>query len=58
MIKFKSCPRCSQGDLILDQDIYGSYMQCIQCAHIVEMVSTPAKQELPMQRVAILPAAA
>ena len=58
MIEFKSCPRCSQGDMILDRDAYGSYMQCIQCAHIVEMVVSPAKRELPMQRVAISPIAA
>ena len=58
MIEFKNCPRCTQGDLILDQDAYGSYMQCIQCAHIVEIVSTPDKQEFPNQRVAILPTAA
>ena len=58
MIKFKSCPRCSQGDLILDRDVYGTYMQCIQCAHIVEKVAPPAKQEFPEQRAAILQIAA
>ena len=58
MIKFKSCPRCSQGDLILDRDVYGTYLQCIQCAHIVETAASPAKQEIPEQQAAVLQIAA
>ena len=49
MIKFKSCPRCVQGDLVLGRDLYGRYMQCIQCAHMVDMVAAPVKEELSRQ---------
>ncbi len=32
MIYFKSCPRCS-GDMRENDDMYGKYIQCIQCGH-------------------------
>lgn len=38
MIWFKACPRCHQGDLVFNDDIYGVYKQCLQCGHIVELV--------------------
>ena len=47
MIKFKSCPKCANGDLVLGRDIYGWYMQCIQCAQMLDMVPAPTKDELP-----------
>ena len=37
MIKFKSCPKCGQGDLILGQDIYGRYEHCFQCGHLIDL---------------------
>jgi len=49
MIKLKSCPRCAQGDLILGRDVYGWYMQCLQCAHMIDLVAASAKEELPNQ---------
>ena len=58
MIKFKSCPKCVRGDLVLGRDVYGWYMQCIQCAHIVETAASPAKQEIPEQQAAVLQIAA
>ena len=30
MIKFKGCPKC-QGDLYLERDAYGRYVNCLQC---------------------------
>ena len=36
MIKFKSFPRCQEGDMVLDGDRYGWFLQCLQCAHIVD----------------------
>lgn len=32
MIKLKGCPRC-QGDLYLNQDMYGKYLNCLQCGY-------------------------
>jgi len=58
MIKFKACPRCSQGDLILDRDAFGRFLQCIQCAHIVDLAASPVEKELPKQLAAMLPTAA
>ncbi len=33
MIKFKVCPRCS-GDLYLNEDMFGKYLNCLQCGYI------------------------
>ena len=44
MIWFKACPRCGTGDLVLSEDRYGKYHQCLQCGHVVyprEEVSVP-----------------
>ncbi len=32
MIYFKACNRC-QGDMLLERDRYGQYVQCIQCGY-------------------------
>jgi len=32
MIKFKGCPKC-HGDLYLNQDMYGKYLDCLQCGY-------------------------
>jgi ribosomal protein L37AE/L43A len=32
---FKSCPKC-RGDLFLDRDHYGIYLQCFQCGMTLE----------------------
>ena len=37
MIKFKSCPKCGHGDLMLDQDAYGWYLDCLQCGHMIDL---------------------
>ncbi len=29
----KACPKCRIGDLLLEQDVYGWYVQCIQCGY-------------------------
>lgn len=31
MLRFKSCPKCKSGDMVIDRDNYGSYMLCLQC---------------------------
>lgn len=30
IIRSKACKRC-QGDLSLESDVYGTYVQCLQC---------------------------
>ena len=37
---FRACQRCG-GDLRESSDLYGSYNQCVQCGHTVDL---PAKQ--------------
>jgi ssDNA-binding Zn-finger/Zn-ribbon topoisomerase 1 len=34
MMRFKSCPKCQTGDMVLDRDTYGSYMRCLQCGFL------------------------
>jgi len=35
-ILFKSCNKCG-GDLCHNEDQYGAYWQCLQCAYLVEV---------------------
>ncbi|MFP6678993.1 MAG: hypothetical protein VB824_02400 [Dehalococcoidia bacterium] len=30
----KACPRC-EGDIALDDDQYGRYMECLQCGYTI-----------------------
>ena len=30
MMFLKACPKC-RGDLVLDKDVYGVYVRCLQC---------------------------
>ncbi len=30
MFKLRGCPKC-HGDLFLGEDIYGTYLSCVQC---------------------------
>lgn len=36
MVQFKSCPRCC-GDLVAAGDMYGRYVQCLQCGYMNDM---------------------
>ena len=36
MLYFKACPRC-HGDLHVTSDMYGSYKQCLQCGHMIDL---------------------
>ena len=31
MVWFKRCPRCEDGDLVEDSDIYSRFVICLQC---------------------------
>ena len=36
MFWLKACPRC-HGDLYLEEDIFGSYVACLQCGRELNM---------------------
>ena len=42
MILFKSCPKCTTGDLIKSRDMFGDYVECIQCGFMKDL-PTPAR---------------
>ena len=44
--KLKKCMRCG-GDVFIDRDIDGWFMQCLQCAHRVELRKSK-KQFIPI----------
>ncbi len=37
MFFFKACPKC-HGDLYLDSDGYGTFIECLQCALLRDLV--------------------
>ena len=43
MVDFKACPRC-QGDINTNRDMYGEYMECLQCGYTLDIVPEPKKQ--------------
>ena len=45
MIKFKACPKC-KGDLFLERDSYGRYLQCFQCSRIFDLEAPSGVQPL------------
>ena len=34
MLWLKSCLRCQAGAVVLDRDMYGEYVLCLQCGYI------------------------
>ena len=36
MVGFKACTRC-KGDINLRADMYGQYMECLQCGFIIDI---------------------
>ena len=38
MWKFKSCPKCA-GDLFVDSDMNGWYVECLQCGYLSDLDS-------------------
>lgn len=57
MIWPKGCKRCG-GDLAMEGDVYGKYLACLQCGHVINdlapqtVVSSNAPVDLPRQEVA------
>ncbi len=35
MLLLKTCPRCREGDVVVDRDIYGWNALCLQCGFMV-----------------------
>ena len=35
VVLFKVCPRCS-GDLLVNSDMHGRYVECLQCGYMGE----------------------
>ena len=40
MILFKACPRRG-GDLHVESDMYGTYVECFQCGHMADCETQP-----------------
>ena len=40
MIKLRACPKC-RGDLYLNQDMYGKYLNCLQCGYLKDLTGRP-----------------
>ena len=38
MVWMKNCPRCG-GDIYCESDVYGSYIECAQCAFLRDVSS-------------------
>jgi DNA-directed RNA polymerase subunit M/transcription elongation factor TFIIS len=36
-IWFKACPRCKQGLVVFEKDIYGQHIQCLQCGYMKDV---------------------
>jgi len=56
MIYFKGCSKC-QGDMILEDDFYGSFLKCLQCGRQVNVeVQEPGQTKETVREVAALAA--
>ena len=49
MLYLKSCPRC-QGDMHMNRDLYGTYKECLQCGHMVDIVQPNSLFSVPVPR--------
>jgi DNA-directed RNA polymerase subunit M/transcription elongation factor TFIIS len=43
MMFLKACPRC-RGDLYINRDIYGTYLECVQCGYIRDLAEETASR--------------
>ena len=37
MLWLKSCPRCQEGDVTLDRDMWGWNIMCLQCGYMKDV---------------------
>lgn len=42
MIFLKLCPKC-RGDPLLDSDVHGRYLKCLQCGYLRDMLVKPTE---------------
>ena len=42
------CPRC-KGNVLLDNDLYGWYEQCLQCSHLRDLDTIVRVKEQPIE---------
>ncbi|MEX0763084.1 MAG: Lar family restriction alleviation protein [Dehalococcoidia bacterium] len=42
MLYLKACPRC-RGDVKLALDMYGKYLECLQCGYTIDSKEEAAK---------------
>ena len=45
-LKFSACPKC-QGDLQLKRDVYGMFINCLQCGLQKDFDAPNAAMEIP-----------
>ncbi len=46
MIFFKSCPRC-KGDMTTSADMYGKFIECLQCGYESEPEAEAEQESQP-----------
>lgn len=46
----KVCPRCG-GNMLLNNDLYGWYEQCLQCSYLRDLDAIFRVKEQPMEQV-------
>ena len=44
MFKLRGCPKC-HGDLYLGEDMYGTFLSCVQCGRYFAVAEKPAGDE-------------
>jgi DNA-directed RNA polymerase subunit M/transcription elongation factor TFIIS len=49
MWKFKSCPKCA-GDLFVDSDMNGWYVECLQCGYLSDLDSMLKVKNEPVKK--------
>jgi len=49
MWKFKSCPKCA-GDLFVDSDMNGWYVECLQCGYLSDLDSMLKDRTEPVNK--------
>lgn len=47
MIYFNACPKC-HGDLMMNQDGYGSFVSCLQCGFMRDIDVKPSTVKAPV----------
>ncbi len=46
MLWLKSCPRCTNGDVTLSQDVYGWFIFCLHCGYSKDLHMGPRSSRI------------